>query len=128
VVPLAATTDLQLLASVLGIATLNLAFALQLGRTYDAWLARAFPHLPERVLIAATNKLQEVRLRAGERIQPTTEHLYIVTSGSGSLVRPGPGGHEILLRVLAPGTIVKDLATVKAETTLELLAVPVKSI
>jgi hypothetical protein len=123
-----ASGDLQLIASVTGIAALNLAFALQLGRTYDAWLARAFPQLPEQVLIDATSRLEEIRLRAGESIEPRGERLYIVTSGSGSLVRAGPGGHEILLRVLAPGTVIRDSGTLKADSALELLAVPAKAI
>ena len=119
-----AAGDLQLMTSVLGIAALNLAFALQLGRTYDAWLARVFPQLPEPRLIAATTLLEEVRLRAGERIEPAQERLYIVTAGSGTLTREGPGGHEILLRVLAPGEVVTKPGTLKADTALELLALP----
>jgi hypothetical protein len=119
-----ATSDLQLVGSVLGIAALNLAFASQLGRTYDAWLARAFPQLPERMLIDATTQLEEVRLRAGQWIEPAEERLYIVTAGSGTLTREGPGGHEILLRVLAPGEVVNKRGTLKADTALELLALP----
>ena len=41
-----ARADMQFIDSVIEVATLNLAFALQLGRTYNAWLARAFPQLP----------------------------------------------------------------------------------
>src|SRR5262249_55955684 len=92
--------DLQFGLSALEIVSLNLAFALQLGRTYDAWLARAFPHLPEPLLIQATSRLEELRLRAGERHEGQAERLYIVTRGSGALLRDGPGGHDILLRVL----------------------------
>jgi hypothetical protein len=123
-----ALNDTRLVLSILAIAALNLAFALQLGRTYDAWLARAFPQLPERVLIDATQRLEEVRLRAGEHIEPTHERLYIVTSGTGTLVRQGPGGHEILLRVLAPGEVVKVPGTLKADTALELLALPANAV
>ncbi len=99
--------DLQFITSVLEIAAINLAFALQLGRTYDAWLARAFPQLPERVLIDATGRCEGVRLRPGERVEHGAQRLYIVTRGTGVLLREGPGGHEILLGVLAPGQIVK---------------------
>jgi hypothetical protein len=35
------------------------------------------------------------------------------------LLRHGPGGHEILLRLLAPGQIVSDGGTFVAETALE---------
>ncbi len=116
--------DLQLVYSVLEIAALNLAFALQLGRTYDAWLARAFPQLPERVLIDTTGRLEEVRLRPGERVEHVAHHLYIVTRGTGVLIREGPGGHDILLGLLAPGQIVSEGGTLQAETALELLALP----
>jgi len=111
-------------ASVLDVAALNLAFAWQLGRTYDAWLARAFPQLPEAVLIEATGRAQELRLRPGERVEHDARHWYIVTHGMGSLVRSGPGGHDILLRVLGPGQVIRDPGTVAADTALELLAVP----
>jgi hypothetical protein len=121
---LPAPIEFQFAYSVLEIAALNLAFALQLGRTYDAWLARVFPQLPERVLIAATDRLEEVRLGPGERLEHVAERLYIVTRGTGVLIRQGPGGHEILLGLLAPGQIVRDCGTLQAETALELLALP----
>jgi hypothetical protein len=116
--------DWQLAYSVLEVVTLNLAFAVQLGRTYDAWLARAFPNLPERVLIAKTAQLEEVRLRPGERIEHYVGRLYIVTRGTGTLMRSGPGGHEILLRVLFPGQVVVDAGTLVADTSMEMLALP----
>ena len=122
-----AQANVQFLDSALEIAALNVAFALQLGRTYNAWLARAFPQLSEQVLIEATGRLQEVRLRQGEseRVTHGAASLYIVTRGRGLLLRDGPGGHDILLRVLGPGEIVSNEGTlVMAETTLELLALP----
>jgi hypothetical protein len=123
-----AQANVHLADSLLEIAALNLAFALQLGRTYDAWLARAFPELPEQVLIDATGRLQEVRLRQGERVTRGEARLYIVTRGRGLLLRDGPGGHDILLRVLGPGQIVRNEGTqMVAETTLELLALPVRA-
>jgi hypothetical protein len=118
-----ARVDSQFAYSLLEIAALNVAFAWQLGRTYDAWLARAFPHLPERLLIDTTGRLEEVRLRPGERVEHGGERLYIVTRGTGVLFRDGPGGHEILLRILAPGEIVTSCGTLQAETALEMLVV-----
>jgi hypothetical protein len=122
-----AQADAQFVDSTLGIVALNLAFAQQIGRTYNAWLARAFPDLPERLLIDATGRLEEVRLREGERVRRATERLYIVTRGRGLLLRDGPGGHEILLSVLAPGQVVVDDGTLLAETTLEMLVIPVNA-
>jgi len=104
--------------------TLVLAFMWQVGHTYDAWLARAFPNLPEHVLIETNAALEELRLRPGERVQPDSGRWYIVTRGSGSLVRGGPGGHDILLRVLAPGQVVRGDGTLCADSTLEVLALP----
>jgi hypothetical protein len=123
-----AQANLQFVDSVLEIAALNVAFAIQLGRTYDAWLARAFPQLPERLLIDATGHLQELRLRQGERVAHEAARTYIVTRGRGLLLREGPGGHEILLRVLGPGAVIREEGTqMVAETTLELLALPAQA-
>jgi hypothetical protein len=119
-----AQVELHFAYAVAEIVALNLAFALQLGRTYDAWLARAFPQLPEQVLIDAKGRLEEVRLRPGERVEHPAEQLFIVTSGRGVLLREGPGGHDILLGVLGPGQVVTDEGTLCAETTLELLTLP----
>src|ERR1700730_9926662 len=120
-----AQADVQFIDSVLEIGALNFAFAMQLSRTYDAWLARAFPDLPERLLIDTTSRTEELRLREGERMERPASRLFIVTRGRGLLFRDGPGGHEILLRVLAPGEIVCDDGTLLAETALEMLALPV---
>jgi hypothetical protein len=116
--------DLQFVLSAIEFTTLALAFAWQLGRTYDAWLARAFPQLPESVLIETTGRLEELRLRPGERIEPESDRCYIVTRGTGTLIRGGPGGHDILLHMLSPGQIVLGGGTLCAETTLEVLALP----
>jgi hypothetical protein len=119
-----AHTDLQFFLSVLALAVLGLAFAYQLHRTYDAWLARAFPQLPEHVLIETTGHLDEVRLRPGERVLPDAERCYIVTRGTGMLLRDGPGGHDILLKILSPGQVIRGGGVLQAETTVELLALP----
>jgi hypothetical protein len=122
-----ARVELHFAYAVAEIVALNLAFALQLGRTYDAWLARAFPQLPEQVLIDATGRLEEVHLRPGERVEHAAERLFIVTRGTGVLLREGPGGHDILLGVVSPGQVVTDEGTLCAETTLELLALPAEA-
>jgi hypothetical protein len=76
------------------------------------------------VLYSVTGRLKEVRLAPGERVQPDQRHLFIVTRGTGQLVREGPGGHDILLRVVRPGAVVADDVTLEAETPLVLLALP----
>jgi hypothetical protein len=117
-------SEVELLLSVVEFLTLALAFMWQVRRTYDAWLARAFPQLPENVLIETSGQLEELRLRPGERMEPEANRWYIVTNGTGSLIRTGPGEHEILLRVLRPGQVVKGDGTLCADSSLEVLAVP----
>jgi hypothetical protein len=114
----------QFVLSLAEFATLGIAFTWQVGRTYDAWLARAFPTLPEEVLIETTGQLEELRLRPGERIDPEANRWYVVTRGTGTLSRIGPGGHEILLRVVSPGQVVRGDGTLSADSPLEVLALP----
>jgi hypothetical protein len=122
--PTLLTVGQQFVLAALEFLTLVVAFAWQLGRTYDAWLARAFPQLPERVLIEATGRLEELYLHAGEQVKFEAPRCYIVTRGTGSLTREGPGGHEILLRILSPGQVVRGSGTLHAQTSLEVLALP----
>jgi hypothetical protein len=119
-----ARVDMQFVYSLVGVATLYLAFAVQLGQTYDAWLARAFPDLPERLLFDTTSQLEEVRLRPRGRVEHGVERLFIVTRGTGQVLRDGPGGHEILLQVLGPGQVVLSRGTLVADTSMEMLALP----
>ena len=73
-----------------------------------------------------TGNLQEVRLSPGERLVSDAQRLFIVTRGTGHVVRDGPGGHDILLRVVRQGAVVTDGDTLMAETPLKLLALPKK--
>jgi hypothetical protein len=73
-----------------------------------------------------TGNLQEVRLSPGERVTSDTQRVYIVTRGTGHVLRDGPGGHDILLRVVRQGAIVADGDMLMAETPLNLLALPRK--
>lgn len=118
------SADLEFLLSLLEFVTLTMAFLWQLRRTYDAWLARAFPQLPERVLIETTGHLEELCLRPGEQVQFEPDRCYIITRGTGTLTRSGPGGHEILLRIVSPGQVIHDAGALHAETALEVLTLP----
>ena len=71
-----------------------------------------------------TGNLQEMRLKPGDRLEPDHGRLFIVTRGTGQVVRDGPGGHDILLRVVRQGAVVADGNTLMAETPLDILAVP----
>ena len=71
-----------------------------------------------------TGNLQEVRLKPGDRLESDATRVFIVTRGTGQIVRDGPGGHDILLRVVRKGAVVTDGDTLMAETPLDVLAMP----
>ena len=71
-----------------------------------------------------TGNLREVRLSPGERLTSDEQRLLIVTKGTGHVVRDGPGGHDILIRVVRQGAIVSDGDALMAETPLDVLALP----
>jgi hypothetical protein len=71
-----------------------------------------------------TGNLQEMRLKPGDRVDSDAERVFIVTRGTAQVLRDGPGGHDILLRIVREGAIVSDGDTLQAETPLELLALP----
>jgi hypothetical protein len=71
-----------------------------------------------------TGNVQEMRLKPGDRVEPDSDHLFIVRSGTGQILRNGPGGHDILLRVVREGAVVEERGTLLAETTLDVVAVP----
>jgi len=71
-----------------------------------------------------TRRLREVELAPGERVEPDARHVYVVTRGTAHVLRRGLGGHDILLRIIGPGAIVRDSAILVAQTRLDLLAMP----
>lgn len=74
-----------------------------------------------------TGNLQEMRLKPGDRVDSDSERLYIVTRGTAQVLRDGPGGHDILLRVVRAGSVVTEGDTLLAETPLDLLAIPART-
>jgi hypothetical protein len=76
--------DLHFLYNPIETTPLLLAFAYQLRRTYDEWLAQAFPHLPEEHLVDMTNRVESVRFAAGETVVrqgDPADRLYIIVRG-----------------------------------------------
>jgi len=71
-----------------------------------------------------TGNLQELRLSPGERLVSDARRMLIVTNGTGHVVRDGPGGHDILIRVVRQGAVVSDGDALMAETPLDVLALP----
>ena len=85
------------------------------------------PSLLALIWYYLTGNLQELRLKPGDRLDSDTEHVFIIKRGTGQVVRDGPGGHDILLRIVREGAVVTDGATLMAETPLELLALPARA-
>ena len=85
------------------------------------------PSLVELVWYYLTGNLQELQLKPGDRVDSDTERLYIVTRGTGQVLRDGTGGHDIRLRVVREGAVVTDGDTLMAETSLNLLAIPARA-
>jgi hypothetical protein len=72
-----------------------------------------------------TGNVHELRLKPGDRVEPDSDRLFIVRRGTGQIVRDGPGGHDILLRIVRQGAVVDEQrGTLMAETPLDVLAVP----
>jgi hypothetical protein len=71
-----------------------------------------------------TGNLQELRLKPGDRVDSHAHRVYIITRGTGQVLRDGPGGHDILLRIVREGAVITDGDTLMAETQLEVLAMP----
>jgi CRP-like cAMP-binding protein len=82
------------------------------------------PTLVTLIWYYLTGRLQELQLKPGDRVERACERLYIVRRGTGHVLRNGPGGHDILLRVVRPGAIVNGGDALVAETNLDLLTVP----
>jgi len=71
-----------------------------------------------------TGKLQQMRLKPGDRLEADPDRVLIVRRGTGQVLRDGPGGHDILLRVVNRGAVVPGGGTLMADTTLELVEIP----
>ena len=82
------------------------------------------PSIVALIWYCLTGNLQEVRLKPGDRVDSDAQRVFIVTRGTGQVLRDGPGGHDILLRVVREGEVVTDGETLMAETPLDLLAMP----
>lgn len=103
---------------------------------YNAWLAKALPRLPEQVLVEATAKLRPFNFPAGERVfaeGDRPDRFYIIANGEAEVTRKSADGKEHIVAILGPGeffgemglvTETRRMATVRAKTDLEALALP----
>lgn len=112
-----------------------LAFAYQLRRIYDEWLAKSIPQLSEEQLIAATQQSELVKFTPGQIIfkqGDAADRLYIVTRGQVQILRTDKrSGQEIELARISQGQYfgeigvlgrVERTATAKAVDGVECLA------
>lgn len=128
-----ARPDLHFLYNLVETTPLVIAFAVELRRAYDQWVKRALPGLSDRDLVAATERAQVLRFRAGEDVVlegDPADRFYIVTKGELAVSR-GEGPIERPLRTLGPGDHFGEIgllagaprsATVRTLTEVELLA------
>jgi hypothetical protein len=126
--------DLHFLYNLVETVPLVAGFVYQLRRSHNEWLARAFPHLPAQLLIETTNRLEPVRVAAGETVvrqgQPA-DRFYIIARGDLDVVREHDARGEITLATLRPGQFFGEIglltdsprtASVRARGPAELLA------
>ena len=125
--------DLHFLYNLVETIPLVAAFVCQLKRSYDEWLKKAFPSLPEPMLMDLTRKLQIVHYAAGETILrqgDRSDRFYIVTRGEVAVTCRGESGQEVELSTLSAGEYFGEIgllsqaprtASVRARTAVELL-------
>jgi hypothetical protein len=82
------------------------------------------PSLASLLWYYVTGNVQELQLRPGDRLEPNDGQILIVKHGTGQVVRDGPGGHDILLRIVGQGAIVADGDTLMADTPLHVVTLP----
>jgi hypothetical protein len=73
-----------------------------------------------------TGRLKALRLEPGDSLESDAERVFVVSRGLGYVFRDGPGGHDILLRIVRRGGIVRAGDKLMAETHLDLLALPAR--
>lgn len=126
--------DMHFIYNLLVTVPLMLAFAYQLRRTYNEWLAKAFPHVAEDRLVEATSHLQALKLSAGAtlvRQGDAADRFYIITQGEVAVTHRDEAGQENPVATLGPGQFFGEMgllanaprtATVTARTDVEVLA------
>lgn len=126
--------DLHFLYNMVETTPLVIAFVYQLRRSYDEWLKRAFPGLPEEALIETTSHIQMLRFPAGARIVrqgDVPDRFYILTRGEAVVRMRKDDGPEVDVQTLKPGqyfgeigllSLVPRTASVDAKIPIEVLA------
>lgn len=113
-----ARADLHFLYNLIETAPLFGAFAWQLRRVYDEWLARALPHAGEEAWIDLTNAAESRKFAPGDLIVrqgDRAEHFFVVVRGEVEVVRDDQGG-ETILDTLGPGQYFGEVGLLHANT------------
>jgi hypothetical protein len=128
--------DLHFLYNLIETVPLVAGFVYQLRRSHNEWLAQALPRLPAQVLIETTNRLEPMKVAAGETVvrqgQPA-DRFYIIARGELDILREdgGESGGDRRLATLGPGQFFGEIglltdrprtASVRARGPAELLA------
>lgn len=126
--------DLHFLYNLVETVPLVGGFVYQLRRSHNEWLALALPRLPAELLIETTNRLEPVKVAAGETVfrqgQPA-DRFYIIARGELDILREDEAGDEVWLETLGPGQFFGEIglltdsprtASVRATGPVELLA------
>jgi hypothetical protein len=128
--------DLHFLYNLIETVPLVGGFVYQLRRSHNEWLAQALPRLPAQVLIETTNRLEPMKVAAGETVlrqgQPA-DRFYIIARGELDILREDgdESGGDRRLATLGPGQFFGEIglltdrprtASVRARGPVELLA------
>ena len=126
--------DLHFLYNLAETVPLLIGFLYQLQRTYDDWLAQAFPHIAEPLLIETTNRVQSLHFDAGETVVrqgDPSDRFYIITQGEVMVIRQQPDDREVEVATMGPGQFFGEIgllthtlrtASVRTKTAVEVLA------
>ena len=126
--------DLHFLYNIVETVPLAGGFVYQLRRSHNEWLARALPGLPAQLLVETTNRLEPVKVAAGETVfrqGQAADRFYIIARGELDIARKDEAGREVMLETLGPGQFFGEIglltdsprtASVRARGPVELLA------
>ena len=126
--------DLHFLYNLMETVPLFGGFVHQLRRTHNEWLARALPLLSTDLLVETTDRLQPLKVAAGETVLrqgDLADRFYIVSRGEVDVVREETTGDRITLKTLGPGQFFGEvglltdgprMASVRARGPAELLS------
>jgi hypothetical protein len=124
--------DLHFFYNIVETTPLFIAFVYQLRRTYDSWLATAFPRVAPEMLVDASHRARPARFGPGKVIVSEgdmSKSAFVVVQGEVEVLRDGKRGPR-RLATLGPGQIFGEVgllktgtrsATVRATTAAEVL-------